>query len=425
MKKAYHLVEKAPLLCEKEKDPHRNLSVWGAAFTLVAGAVGAGMLALPSVLGKDGKPRAGWAGGFALLSVAVCFQRVANNCISKAIDLSGRGHKSFEALALDVLGVWGQILASIMANVTALGFATCYLIVLGEMIARLAVAFIITSGHIAGYSLEVLSIGIVTLVLLPFVFIPLNEKLGMVAVFAVCLILPLIGKAAAAAPGGATWTLVGPMEQLGPAFCTIVFALGFGFLVPAVKGRMVEPCRMVEASDIALVMCVSIYTAVMGVCYYAWGDDNKSNVLQQMGGHMAIISNGFLLIHLVIAYGIMTQTAFGGISDSLSLVGTKAHLVRFVIGVSCGLVAMSVPCFGEFIDLVSALTLVGCNYLLPFACYWLLGSRQQASKAAAVREDPATAFVHIIVVVGGILAMVLGVWFGFANLVAAMDARAK
>lgn len=404
-----------------------SLSLTGATANLSAGAVGAGLLALPSVMGTEGNPHAGVVGAILLLVVAALFQMVANRCISESVDIVtsilGKPVKSFDVVAEEAFGKCGKISSAVIINVTTMGAACAFIILLGTSLAET-----LNSNPTAGD--KKLSIAIVGTVLTPLTFISLNDVLGLLAIGAECLILPflvwsVVGKGPASADhcaSGPCWTMTGPADQWGPAFCTIVFAIGFGFLVPTMKAQMEDSKAIITASDIAVVLCFIVYMLVMCMGYWAWGNDVEGNVLDSMDGWRVAVSRALLSVNLVISYGIMMQVSVGSLTESIGLQGRASGItLRLVLAAIACLSAVVVPYFNEFIDLTSACTVVVVNYLLPFACFWTLQARTQESLGAALGRAKGKAIVHFVVFLGGVAAMIFGLIGGFENLLDAIN----
>jgi len=270
-----------------------------------------------------------------------------------------------------------------------------------------------------------LSILIVGVVLTPLTFVSLNDALGLLAIGAECLILPFLIASVAKTGAADDWTTVGPLGQWGPAFCTIVFAIGFGFLVPTMKAQMEDPKAIILASDIAVVLCFIVYNLVMCMGYWAWGNNVEGNVLDSMTGWMVTASRALLSVNLIISYGIMMQCSVGSLTDSLGLEGRpKGIALRLTLAIIACLCAVVVPYFNEFIDLTSACTVVVVNYLLPFVCFWTLRARIEGSLSGAIRLGMGKATVHLVVFGGGVLAMIFGLIGGFQNLIDAINSDA-
>jgi len=384
-----------------------TLSTFGAASNLIAGAVGAGVLAMPAVMGYDGQARAGVLGGLGLLLVATFFQRVANRTLAWALRTAseerGKMVCTLGDLATVALGPRGTQIASCMSHTTNLGFATTYIILLGDI-----------SHRQLGYP-KWLSTAVAGAALFPLTFMPLLGWLGSVAVGTeLVVILLVVAAAAMSMPCENGWSQMGPLDQFGPAFCTIVFALGFGFLVPMAYGSLRDRNDAINTvTDLALGAQLLIYFVIMCLCYYAWGDDVKGNVMDSIPeayGWMRPLADGLLSVHLVIAYGVMMRASLEpfGIKGC----GTWAVAMRLGLAIVVAAIATGIPCFNEFIGLVAAVTLVFCNYVLPFACYWKLRSQRHEPSADGLGFK----VLHGVVVLGGLVAMAVGFVQGLRNL---------
>jgi len=402
---------------DEVKPSDAGLSVWGAALTLVAGAMGPGMLAMPSVMGTGGEARAGYMGGMLLLMVAGIGQWCVNCCISVAIDAaeercSSKGRcASLEGLARRSVGMLGQAATSVLANTTTLGCATSNIIVLGGSLARAA-----------GWK-ERVSVALVGVILSPLTFVKFSAVLSSVSVTAVILIVPVVTISVCLGSHSENWSAMGPYGQLGPSFCVIVFAVGIGFLLPSVKARMANPRLMPRASGIALVICLVLLGVIMGLSYFAWGNDVTGNVLDSLvPPTLANIARLLLSVNVVIAYSIMMQCTTTALSESVAIQeGCRKHILRIIAVVLTTAVAAFLPCFNEFIALVSAMTVVGCNYIVPVVCYWTLRAQEQGSLVRSLKQECCQCLVHSIVFLGGVVAAVFGIMGGVQNLKVALQ----
>jgi len=388
------------------------LSVRGAVLTLVAGAIGPGLLALPSVMGTSGEPRAGYIGGAVLLIIAGIGQWFANCCISAAIDAgeercSSMGRcESLDGLARRSVNGPGQAAASILANATTLGCATSDIIVLGVSLAR-----------VTGWR-ERASVALVGALLSPLTLVKFNAALSSVGVTACSLALPIVAISASWSAHAESWSAIGPTEQLGPAFCLVVFPVGFGFLVPGVKARMENPRLMPRASGIALLILLTVYGFIMGISYFAWGNNVAGNVLDSLVPvPLANIATLLLCVNVMIGYSMMMQCTTAGLSESAGIQeGCWKNVLRIGAAMLTTVVATFLPCFNEFIAVVSAITVVACNYIIPPVCYWTLRAREQGSLVQSAKQERCRSVVHILVLLGGIVAAFFGVKVGMQNL---------
>jgi len=400
----------APFLAARQGQagPGGHLSVCGAAGNLIGGAVGAGVLAMPAVMGYDGEARAGVLGGLGLLLLAMFFQRVANWTIARSLQAAseqiGQCVRSPEQLANVALGPRGQQLASIMSHTTNLGFATTYVILLGDISHR-------QLGYCKRLSTAVAGAG-----LFPLTFMPLRGWLGNLAVGAELLVIMFVVAAAArSTPCESCYSQLGPWSEFGPAFCTIVFALGFGFLVPMTYGNLRDRDQTIDmVTGFALGAQFLIYFLVMCFCYYVWGDGVKGNVMDSIpeaDGWMRPLADSLLSVHLVVAYGIMMRASL----EPFGIEGCSAWAVAMRLGlaIAVAVIAVEIPFFNEFIGLVSAVTLVFCNFVLPFACYWSLRPQWRA-------DGLGLKVLHGVVVFGGLVAMTLGSVEGLHKLTKAL-----
>lgn len=91
---------------------------------------------------------------------------------------------------------------------------------------------------------------------------------------------------------------------------------------------------------------------------------------------------------------------------------TGRSALCLILAAATGVVATSVPCFIQFVDLSSAFTLVTCNFLWPPFLFW--APRWSGTPV----EGPAVA--HMCMVVLGLIGMVFGMVGSYENLVIAL-----
>lgn len=400
---AVKLIDEEP--CAEE--PRGALSFKGALLNMSASALGVSMLTMPSVMGTKGGARAGFAGGLLLMPIAALCQAGANITISRAIDLADGQCASLGALALAALGRRGEVFATVLTSVTLLGFCSSQVIVLGGIISREM-----------GLQMQ-MSVAVAGLALVPCALCPLSDRLGMAVNVSACVIILCILLGAASHGEAEHLSVHGSMAETLSSFGTIIFGLGFGFVVPTVKSSMVEPARAGMASGLAALVVSTVFGTIMVVGYTAWGDDVQANVLDDLpAGSISGIATVLISINMFIVYVILMRTASVGFID---MFGVRRLRVKVLIRVGQGLMvcalAVAVPELDVFSDFVAALTVVGGNYILPQVCYWALCTRRCGSLACAVRKEPGMFIAHAFLLLFGLQAAVFGLMKAWPELV--------
>jgi hypothetical protein len=209
---------------------------------------------------------------------------------------------------------------------------------------------------------------------------------------------------------------------------------------------MKSPEDITTASNIAIVVCFCIYVTVMSVCYWAWGDHVKGNVLDSMTGTLALVAKLLLFTNLTLSYGIFMQCVSSALSFSCGIT-TRAGDAALKIGLGllvCG-IAVLVPFFNEIIDLLSAVSVVTLCFYMPLISFYSLRRKgggvaedgihmdtllstgaspvtgASIGDAKKVKLSTCKIFVDLLILIVGVLAMVFGLIGGVNNLITAIN----
>lgn len=183
----------------------------------------------------------------------------------------------------------------------------------------------------------------------------------------------------------------------------------------------------------AYVVIASIYT-VVAVCGYAgYGRHTADNVLDSIDGPAADhrthvlthIARFFIAVHVLLAYPLPLNPVSLFAEDQLRISQLQPEgrqlvpriVLRTALVGGTMFVASIVPYFGSILSLVSALSIIAVAFVLPPVFYYLLHRDRDGGVGRVEMVKMG------VIVVAGIVACVIGVYFAVTGLIA--DIRAN
>ena len=182
----------------------------------------------------------------------------------------------------------------------------------------------------------------------------------------------------------------------------------------------------------AYVLISSIYIVVAACGYAGYGRSTQDNVLNSIDGPdanyrthvLTLVARLFIAVHVLLAYPLPLNPVSLFAEDQLhisQLVPPSKQLVprivlRSLLVVGTMFVASIVPYFGSILSLVSALSIIATAFILPPIFYYQL---HRHAEGGVSRTEMAKMAVVVVV---GIGACIIGIYFALSGLIA--DVRA-
>jgi len=208
---------------------------------------------------------------------------------------------------------------------------------------------------------------------------------GLFASIIVALVVIVKGFTAGGEHNGQEYSTVN-WGGLSNGFNIICFSFGVHAVIPAIEHEMEHPHHFEFVSNCAFGTITSIYLLVASAGYYGYGNACciHGNVLDNMDPNNAAVRVAFAFItaHVTLAYPLPLnplclnlEAAFG--IDKLS---GRTELMWRILLRTCLVfatvfVASIVPYFGDFLSLISALSVVATAFVFPPLFYYVLYSR--------------------------------------------------
>ena len=178
----------------------------------------------------------------------------------------------------------------------------------------------------------------------------------------------------------------------------------------------------------AYLLISSIYILVAGSGYAGYGRDSADNILNSIDGpgvehktHILVqVARFFITIHVILAYPLPLNPVSLFVEDHLGVSQLDPPskqllpriVLRSVLVVGTMFIASIVPYFGSILSLVSALSIIAVAFVLPPVFYYLLHKDKEGGVSQLEMVKMA------VVVVVGMAACVIGVYFAVTGLVA-------
>jgi len=350
--------------------------VAGTYFTLFKSFVGVGVLTLPHAF-----QRAGYVGGaVGLVTVGVLSyfcMRVLLRCGEKIT-----GVASFASIGREALGPWGGAVVNLFVVVTQIGFCIGYIIFVAANLERVVAA--ISPGVKVSQGVFALIFGacVVPLVLLR--TIKGLHCTSLVADFIIVFgLLVIVGSSVSTLSQNHTET-----QQAVQAIDWVHLPLFFGLSVSAFEGiamvlpvqqSMAEPHRFPAMLRVVMLWVCSLYVLIAALGYMAYGDETEDSVTLNLphGNALSPIVQLGYSFAIFFSYPVMMFPAtqileksklFEQVWSGGSVV-VKTNVFRvLLVAVTC-LVAMAVPHFALFANLIGALACSCLAFVLPAVFY--------------------------------------------------------
>ena len=438
---------------------HQKNSLRTTVISYVCTTVGAGIISLPLALAESG-----WLGVLLIALTAVVCVQTANWLIA-CMYCQDEPLTSYEAIGVAAMGKPGKIIVAVFQNITLFGVCCIFLIIAGGNLSAL-----IPSLSMHAWVL------IVGCVLIPVSWLKTVKEIkplayfGLFASLLVGLIIVMKGLQTAATtsvdasnrPIEHDW-----LRWSGISTCIniVVFSLGSHSVMPnqvshtvrlhhadavhAPYRRSLTVCAgcvlrcgvMVQVNEMqhaardykkftisAYALISSIYIVVAACGYAGYGRNTADNVLNSIDGPdanhkthvLTQIARLFITAHVLLAYPLPLNPVSLFMEDQLRVSQLEPPskqllpriVLRSVLVVGTMFIASVVPYFGSILSLVSALSIIASAFVLPPVFYYLLHRHQEGGVSQVEMVKMA------IVVVVGIGACVIGVYFAISGLIA-------
>eukprot|EP00456_Euglypha_rotunda_P012400 TRINITY_DN13508_c0_g1_i6.p1 TRINITY_DN13508_c0_g1~~TRINITY_DN13508_c0_g1_i6.p1 ORF type:complete len:302 (+),score=13.19 TRINITY_DN13508_c0_g1_i6:315-1220(+) len=207
---------------------------------------------------------------------------------------------------------------------------------------------------------------------------------------------------------------------LALGFNIIVFSFGFHSILPAVEHEMKQPEKFPFVANVSCTIITVFYLLVASFGYYGWGTDVDDNVLDSMDSDSIPVKIAYIFItaHVASAYPLPLNpvalylerlTGIDKMQDRKELV--SRIILRTLLVIATMFLASVIPYFGDFLSLVSALSLVATAFIFPPVFYWTLKSRH------GERVAPGEAVLMVIIVVMGFAGAAAGLYYSIKALI--------
>ena len=371
---------------EAEAEAAHKATVTQTYFTLFKSFVGLGVLALPRAMANGGAV----AGPVLLTAVAVVSyfaMRLLLWCRTKVPGAEAGAHVSFSDVGRAAIGTAGGVMVDAALIVSQMGFATAYLIFIGHTVTALVQDMSGASTSMIPY------VAACALLLVPLSWLPSLRRLAWAALLAdVAIVVGLITVYTYAfgsmAHHGVHVRAVNA-GSLALAFGSAVFTFeGIGLCLP-MQQSMAEPRRFVPVLTSGIVAVVAIFLTFGLAGYLAYGEETEEVVTLNLP-HNALVAAVQLLycMGLLLTYPVMMFPAvqlvedFGrvaawiGKAPGSSLVRhlARQRALRTAMVVVTVIIAVTVPHFTLFINLIGSVACSSLAFIFPSLFYYKLHS---------------------------------------------------
>uniref|UniRef100_A0A8R1DLV1 Aa_trans domain-containing protein n=1 Tax=Caenorhabditis japonica TaxID=281687 RepID=A0A8R1DLV1_CAEJA len=179
------------------------------------------------------------------------------------------------------------------------------------------------------------------------------------------------------------------------AFGTFVFAYGGHATLPTIQHDMRKPAHFVHSILLAIAFCTALYMCIAVGGYFVYGDTVGEAIIPSLQVQwIQQTVNLMIAVHVITTIVIVMSPPIQQVEQILKVphrFGLKRFLVRSVLFWFVIFIALSIPHFGPFLDLIGASTMVLMTLVLPPIFY--LSIRTQELKWARESEKPDTADV--------------------------------
>jgi len=173
---------------------------------------------------------------------------------------------------------------------------------------------------------------------------------------------------------------------LSNGFNIICFSFGVHAVIPAIEHEMEHPHRFAFVSNCAFTTITFIYLLVASAGYYGYGNACciQGNVLNDMDPTNGAVKAAFAFItaHVTLAYPLPLNPLCLNLEAAVGIdkLAPRSELMwrillRTCLVFSTVFVASVVPYFGDFLSLISALSVVATAFIFPPIFYYVLHTR--------------------------------------------------
>jgi amino acid permease len=396
---------------------HAKNSITSSCFSYVCTCVGAGVLSLPYALQK-----VGWIGLLVMALTAIGCNITSKYLCACMFAVPGKILRTYEDIGEQALGRTGRTIVGVFQCITLFGVCTIFLIIIGgdmtTLVPRLSLhdwAFIFGA------------------VLIPIAWIKTMKEIAYLAVFGVMASLFVAGviickgfiRAAQPEAGAVIEYQIFDINGLSPAINIIVFSFGGHSVIPNIVAHLRQPQKNFKAfSGWSYFLIFLVYAAAAAGGYAGWGRDTQDKVLKNMDPSEVLVKLAYVAItaHVVMAYPIPLNPVSLALERLLGIDKKKgaSELVARCISRTCLVlltvfIASVVPYFGDFLNLVSSLSIVVVAFVFPPLFYYLL-----------FRHTKVFTLMELVTMGGlmvfGVVAAVIGIYYAINGLQA--DIRA-
>ncbi|KAI9010883.1 transmembrane amino acid transporter protein-domain-containing protein [Phycomyces nitens] len=342
---------------QKEELLARNVSNTSTLTSIVCVVAGSGVLGIPYAASQSG-----WI-GVALLVLCACMAQFSGHLLIQCLYYKkSQRLNGFSDIGYASFGLPGRIVATLFSQLLLLFTPILYLVLAGQTVAEL---ISIGNNQLTATGTDILSVFATTAW--------------------ICLVLIVtvmsVKEAGQDIPKAHhDWVIP---RNIPLAFSTISFAFCGSAVYPQLEASMEHPKSWTKVLMVATLMVTIMYLLVAFVCYLVFGDQVRNPIFDSLKERqvamMVITAHVLLVIPMylfVFTLGIETwvlNQSLGANTRVGMLLKRYPMMTRFVIRVSemglCGLMAVLVPYFADFMGLVGAMGEL-LTFVLPCA-FWI------------------------------------------------------
>ncbi|KAI8067442.1 transmembrane amino acid transporter protein-domain-containing protein [Thamnidium elegans] len=364
------------------QDEERNVSNASTLSSIICVVAGTGILAIAHALS-----RSGWIGLFFLISSAFMSQFTGIILIKCLYGVQHDRLKDYADIGLAAFGKPGQIIGYLFSQSMLFLTPTIYIILASQNISDILTyyGFIWLNTKTCIWIIAVI-IGI------PFILVRNMKDVSFLSTFAsmatVCLLLAVC--VASMANFNEQTELVhhdfAIPRKIPIAFSTFSFSYCGHVIYPHLEASMITPKRWSKVLLVATCVISIMYLTMGAVCYFVFGDTAQSPIYKSLSTgpsqHVAmfVITIHVLLVAPFYLYVFTTRIELWlGIAISQDNrvdleEERKSKLMRILLRIGqvilCGVIAMFIPFFSDFMNLVGTILSDTLTFILP-CVFWL------------------------------------------------------
>jgi len=417
-----------------------NSSSFFASYNVICTVVGTGLLQLPF-----GLEETGWIGVFILVGLAFVAGYTATLLIKCMKPPSGKKLYTYSEIGKEAFGIYGSLIVDLMLHATLIGVATIYLILSGENLSTLLADFPSHSGDDSNFTVVVANIApfycilIVACLMWMHVWLKTLHEVGflsafnvLVAVFLlVVVLLEIFTNIPSPKPDHNFINFSGYGLSLAGGFVSFAFSYGAHAVLPTVYETMKKPHQFNLMIILTFIGILGFYLPMSISGYWAFGTGTQSPIynnicettctfIQSTGKWLAIFA---ITLHIMLSYAIVLNPTERAIERLLGIDEMKRSLVlrvaiRTAVVLITVLIAVIIPDFGDFLNLVSSCTNTATTFVFPCLFHLVLFKNELrgnyviiAINLTIIIGTSIIGFFGAIGAINGILNYVFGVGF--------------